>query len=218
MRHATITTLLLGVLVLFTGNPAWAFFGPKGKDVEEKKATVRKDRDALLAAMIEKKPDLKEKLAKAAGYATFTTLNVNLLLLATGNGYGVAVDNQTKKETFMRVASIGAGVGAGIKDLKLLFVFNNRQAMQRFVDQGWEFGGQADATAKSGDKGIALEERVGVGVDTKKPGASGGRSAGSGEVTTLGAPIEIYQLTTAGIALQATVSGTKYWKDGALNK
>ncbi|MFO7494317.1 MAG: hypothetical protein R6X05_01630 [Desulfobacterales bacterium] len=29
--------------------------------------------------------------------------------------------------------------------------------------------------------------------------------------------ITIYQLTESGLALQATVKGTKYWKDGALN-
>jgi hypothetical protein len=29
--------------------------------------------------------------------------------------------------------------------------------------------------------------------------------------------ITIYQLTESGLALQATVKGTKYWKDDALN-
>lgn len=218
MKRVTTTVVLLCALQVFGGTATWAFFGPKGSDVEEKKETVRKERDGLLKTMIEKKPELKQKIAKAAGYATFSSVNVNLILLATANGYGVAVDNKAKKETFMRVASIGGGVGAGIKDLKLLFVFNNPEALTRFVDQGWQFGGQADATAKSGDKGLALEERVGIDVDTKKPGASVGRSAGLGEVVPVAAPVEIYQITSAGIALQATVSGTKYWKDAALNK
>jgi len=218
MKRAMIAVVLLCLLPVLSGNTVLAFLGPKGKDVEEKKASVRKESEDLLKAMIAKKPELKQKIAKAVGYATFSSVNVNLLLLATSNGYGLAVDNKTKKETFMRVASIGGGVGAGIKDLKLLFIFNNRDAMTRFVDQGWQFGGQADATAKSGDKGLAMEERLEVTADTKKPGASVGRSEGLGEVTSLGAPVEIYQITSAGIAIQATVSGTKYWKDGALNK
>jgi hypothetical protein len=29
---------------------------------------------------------------------------------------------------------------------------------------------------------------------------------------------EIYQMTDTGVALQATVAGTKYWKDKDLNK
>jgi hypothetical protein len=30
--------------------------------------------------------------------------------------------------------------------------------------------------------------------------------------------MEIYQFTQSGLALQATVQGTKYWRDEALNK
>jgi hypothetical protein len=30
--------------------------------------------------------------------------------------------------------------------------------------------------------------------------------------------MEIYQFTESGVALQATVAGTKYWKDSKLNK
>ena len=29
--------------------------------------------------------------------------------------------------------------------------------------------------------------------------------------------VTVYQLTDAGLALQATLQGTKYWKDGKLN-
>jgi hypothetical protein len=30
--------------------------------------------------------------------------------------------------------------------------------------------------------------------------------------------MQIYQFTESGISLQATVAGTKYWKDSSLNK
>ena len=43
----------------------------------------------------------------------------------------------------------------------------------------------------------------------------GGHAAVGGEV--LLDNITIYQLTESGLALQATVKGTKYWKDEALN-
>jgi len=65
--------------------------------------------------------------------------------------------------------------------------------MSRFIESGWEFGGRADAAAKASDKGAAV----------------------GGEV--LGDNITIYQITESGLALQATVKGTKYWKDGTLN-
>jgi hypothetical protein len=59
------------------------------------------------------------------------------------------------------------------------------------VDGDWEFGGHADAAAKSNEKGAAAGGEVYVEYD-----------------------IEIYQMTEAGIALQATVAGT-YFRESA---
>ena len=53
--------------------------------------------------------------------------------------------------------------------------------------------GQLDAAAKAKDKGDAI----------------------GGEITVDN--ITIYQLTESGLALQATIKGTKFWRDDALN-
>ncbi|MDA8527706.1 hypothetical protein N9K67_02785 [Opitutaceae bacterium] len=66
--------------------------------------------------------------------------------------------------------------------------------MERFIETGWDFSGQADAAAKSNQKGGSIEAS-----GTVLPG------------------MEVYQLTKNGLALQATVQGTKYWKDKELN-
>jgi len=65
--------------------------------------------------------------------------------------------------------------------------------LTKFVNSGWQFGAQADAAAKAGDKGAAV----------------------GGEVVLDG--ITIYQITESGLALRATVRGTKYWKDDDLS-
>ena len=70
--------------------------------------------------------------------------------------------------------------------------------MQKFIDTGWQFGAEAHATAKSGDKGAAAAKEA--------------------DADTGGNLFEIYQTTDTGVALQATVAGTKYWKDKDLNK
>jgi len=66
--------------------------------------------------------------------------------------------------------------------------------MNKFVESGWEFRAHADAVAKAGD--------------------SGAEASGEG---TIGSDIEAYSMTESGLALQATVAGTKYWKDDDLN-
>ncbi|HOX55267.1 MAG TPA: hypothetical protein P5205_02005 [Candidatus Paceibacterota bacterium] len=203
-------------------------FGPKGSTAAEKKASIRQQRDEMLGQLRAANPRLQGTLSQAAGYATFKQVSLNLLLLASANGYGMVVDNQTGKETFMRVASLGGGVGAGVKDLRVIFIFHNPAVMKQFVEQGVQFGGQADASAKYQDTGISGEQSVKAGVNYKEgtvaagsstdltAKAGGHGSAGTALATRGG--MEIYQFTESGVSLQATVSGTKYWKDSKLNK
>jgi lipid-binding SYLF domain-containing protein len=185
----TITTLAL---------PAFAgLFGPKGDNVKEKQAKVRKDRDEILAKLYAAHPEARDKIKNAAGYGTFNNKNMNLFLLSTGHGYGVVVDNKTGRETFMAMGSLGGGVGLGAKDLSVVFIYKDAEVMKEFIESGWQFGGEASATAKAGDKG--------------------GGAAKEGAVDTGANVFEVYQLTDTGVALQATVAGTKYWKDKKLN-
>jgi lipid-binding SYLF domain-containing protein len=172
-------------------------FGPKGDDLEEKRAAVRKDRDEILARLYKEKPEAKDKIKNAAGYGTFNNKNMNLFLLSTGHGYGAVMD-KAGKETFMAMGSLGGGLGFGAKDLSVVFVFKTAEVMNKFVETGWQFGGEASATAKSGDKGAG--------------------AAKEGAADTSANLFEIYQMTDTGVALQATVAGTKYWKDTDLNK
>jgi lipid-binding SYLF domain-containing protein len=176
---------------------AAGLFSANGKTKDAQRANVRKDRDQILARLYRAHPEAKAKIAKAVGYATFNNTNMNLFLLSTGHGYGMVVDKGAKKETFMAMASLGGGVGLGAKDLRMVFIFKSAGAMRQFVTDGWHFGAEADATAKAGSKG--------------------GAAAAEGAVDTAGNLFEIYQLTENGIALQATVAGTKYWKDSDLN-
>ena len=94
----------------------------------------------------------------------------------------------------MRMAMLGVGFGLGVKDFRAVIIFKNPDALNTFVDKGWEFGGHADAAAKAGEKGAAANV--------------------AGDITS---GMEIYQFTKSGIALQATIAGTKYWKDDDLN-
>ena len=93
----------------------------------------------------------------------------------------------------MRMAEIGAGLGVGIKDFRAVFVFQNGQTLNQFVNSGWDFGGDVGAAAKTRTQGGQV---------------STGSSAQG---------LEIYQFTQSGLELAATVAGTKYWKDEELN-
>jgi lipid-binding SYLF domain-containing protein len=193
----TLKKLLILTAALLALPAAAGLFSPKGDSVEEKRAKVRKDRDEILARLYNEFPGTKTSIKNAAGYATFNNMNMNLFLLSTGHGYGMVVDNKTGRETFMAMGSLGGGLGLGAKDLRAVFIFKTPGVMKQFVEVGWQFGGQADATAKAGDVG--------------------GAKAKEGGVDTGANVFEIYQMTENGVSLQATIAGTKYWKDKKLN-
>src|SRR6185436_14393463 len=158
-RQLLLASALMCVLAL----PASAdLFGPKGDSIEEKRGKVRKQRDEILAKLYQEKPEAKAKIEQAAGYGAFNNKNLNLFLLSSGHGYGVVVDAKTGKETFMAMGSLGGGVGLGAKDLSVVFIFKRADALKQFVEKGYQFGGEASATAKAGDKGAGAAKEGGA--------------------------------------------------------
>ena len=55
----------------------------------------------------------------------------------------------------MKMISAGGGLGMGVKDYRVIFVFENADALSRYLDSGWSGSGQADAAAKAGKTGGA---------------------------------------------------------------
>lgn len=159
----------------------------------DKQQAIIKMKDSALTQLFKAKPDTRTQVKAAAGYAVFSNVNINVILFAAGTGYGLVKDNATGKHTYMNMAEGGIGFGAGAKDYRIVMVFHTREAMRQFVESGWTFGGNADAAAKANDKGGSLEGE-----------------AYFGNVT-------VYTFTESGLALQATVKGTRFWVDGALN-
>ncbi|KEQ11582.1 hypothetical protein GZ77_23965 [Endozoicomonas montiporae] len=169
--------------------------GIQGKNKAERQGYVNDMRSETLKMLYDYKPSVEAQLSEAAGYAVFSNVNSNLILLSAGAGYGVVHDNQSGKDTYMRMASAGLGIGLGIKDFRAVIVFDKHKTLEDFIKNGWDFTGQADAAIKSGDKGGELI---------------------SGTVNTdLG--ITFYQFTENGLVAQATLQGTKYWVDKDLN-
>jgi lipid-binding SYLF domain-containing protein len=182
---------LLLLTALVSGTTANAKSDPNAE-----RAEIRAMRDTVLAELYKLHPEAKSKIRKAAGYAVFSNVGVNLVFASFAGGHGVVVEDGffSDTETFMKMGSAGLGFGLGVKDFRAVFVFSDKGKLRAFIDQGWDFSGQADAAAKSDDKGGAL-----AGAHTVMPS------------------VEVYQITKNGLALQATLQGTKYWKDKDLN-
>ena len=168
--------------------------GPKGDTLAEKRQAAQQMRVDTLNALYEVEPAAREVIGSAVGYATFSNIGINLFLLSTASGWGVVHNQSTGQDTYMKMYSAGIGIGLGVKDFRGVFVFTKADALDNFVEKGWQAGAQVDAAAKAGEKGGAYAGAVDV-----APG------------------IKLYQITENGLALQATIQGTKYWKDDELS-
>jgi len=191
MRAAPVKFIASSIaVILLAGGLARA-----GDSPDEKRTKTRKMAAQTMQDLYKLEPTAQGVIQKAAGYAVFNNMGTNILLLSTARGSGIAVNSKTKQETFMKMISAGAGLGIGVKDYRVVFVFGTEKALNQFLNSGWSGSAQSDAAAKAGDKGAAYSGAVEV------------------------APqVYVYQITKNGVALQLTLQGTKYYKDDDLNK
>jgi lipid-binding SYLF domain-containing protein len=193
-RHLILAaTLLLSGLVLHGTADASVF--SKEQTPDQKRAEIRKVRDQTLGDLYRLQPGARSHIQKAAGYAVFSNFGMKILVAGGGSGTGMAIDNKFRKETFMKMAEVQAGLGFGVKKFRLVWVFEKKSDLDRFVNSGWELGAQATASAKVSGQGA----NVLTGALSVSPG------------------VWLYQLTDDGLALELTAKGTKYYKDADLN-
>jgi lipid-binding SYLF domain-containing protein len=182
--------VLLAVSFVFAASAAAA----SDKDKQKAQADVRKMAKGTLARLYKAQPSAKASVEKAAGYAVFSNFGMKIFFAGGGSGKGVAVNNGTKKETFMKMLEVQAGLGMGIKKFRLVWVFENQKDLDTFINSGWELGGQTTAGAQVSGQGAAFAGAMSI-----APG------------------VWLYQLTDDGLALELTAKGTKYYKDSDLN-
>ena len=184
---------LAAMLLVLAPLSANAIFGDK-PSADEQRQELQDARQAALKKLFAEKPAARAEIESAKGYAVFSNIGINVLVVSTGRGGGILRDNRTGKDTYMKMFSAGGGWGMGVKNFSAVFIFETASALETFMTEGWDFSAQADANLESESEGAGMETAM-----TAMPGT------------------KIYQLTDAGVALQATLQGTKFWVDEDLN-
>ena len=140
-------------------------------------------------------PDAQTAVTIAAGYAVFSDIGFKLLYGGGEKGKGIAINNSTKQETFMKMFELQPGYGLGASKFRLILVFELADAFNNFVTSGWEAGANAMAAAK--DK------------ETHEGAYAGAVTVSSG--------VHLYQVTEAGLIVGVSISGGKFYLDKELN-
>jgi lipid-binding SYLF domain-containing protein len=135
-------------------------------------------------------PKAKSLFDQSYGYAVFDSRK-SAFLLTTGSGAGVAVAKGSGKRTYMRMASLGANLGAGMQFYQSIILFETERAFDSFITSGWEANTEADAVV--GKAGALAEVKFNDGM-------------------------AFYNLADSGALVSVSVAGTKYWVSEDLNK
>ncbi|SAZ37660.1 conserved hypothetical protein [Klebsiella quasipneumoniae subsp. similipneumoniae] len=192
-----LQTLFLVAMTALAGCSA------QGDTASQQRASIQKMRNETLNKLYTLQPEARSDIQHAKGYAVFANNSSKILLFGFGSGYGVVRDKATGKDTYMKMAQGGAGLGMGIKQQRTVLVFHDKAALETFIRQGYMVGADANAAAKYDDKGIApiAASANGVAKDT----------------SSLPSKVNVYEITDKGLAAQAMVNGYKYWPDDKLN-
>ncbi|NJD25317.1 MAG: hypothetical protein FIB06_07905 [Betaproteobacteria bacterium] len=167
---------------------------PTDAAIVQGRQQVRELAHESLAGLYEIAPGARRAVERSAGYAVFSTFGVKMFFAGGTTGKGLVVNNLSGRQTFMRMAQVQGGLGFGVSQNRLIFVFATQQALRNFINQGWEFGAQANVSAMAGGQGGMF---------------SGAASVAPG--------VYLYQLTQNGLSATLTVGGTKFFRDPELN-
>ncbi len=188
-----ITMLVLALLLI--SMPALAASSRSEEKKEQQRQELRTKTYKVLKDLYEKKPKSKRAIEHAYGYAVFVDTSYTALFLGGGHGRGRAVNQSNGKEVFMKMAEGKVGLGIGVRQSNIVFVFDTIDAYTNFITKGWTFGGQAVAAATDDVHGDSLEGSFQV-----APG------------------MWMYQTTTKGLAAELTAKGTRFYVDNDLNE
>jgi lipid-binding SYLF domain-containing protein len=193
-KNGRYAVMVVAIAVLCLGLAACATTPMSASQKAEHQNELRDTAKKTLAQLYAKNPAAQSAVTKATGYAVFTDYGFKLMFMGGAKGAGIAVNNSTKQETFMKMEELQPGLGVGADKFRAVLVFENPKAFESFVTSGWELGANAMAAAKSKTAGGGLAGAILV-------------SEG----------VYMYQLTVEGVIVGVSVTGAKYSKDKDLN-
>jgi lipid-binding SYLF domain-containing protein len=161
----------------------------KSMKLESKRMKLDEMAEAALTELLTENDKAKELYENSYGWAVFDNLKL-AFGISGGGGNGVARVKDTNQKTYMKMGTGGVGLGLGANKYQVIFLFQDSQTYDNFVDAGWQ--ADAGATASAGTNAAEV-----------KTGFVNG--------------IAIYQMTEKGLMANADIAGTKYWKNDKLN-
>lgn len=126
-----------------------------GKTPTEQIEVLERLHDNTLEDLFRENPQAKEQIQRCAGYAIMDNTIVKIPLVGAGNGYGIAVDQETDEHTYIKMTRFDFGAGWGARDVRPVLIMYDQKQFRQFIRGKWIFDAGAEASAKAGEHGAA---------------------------------------------------------------
>lgn len=147
----------------------------------QKREVIKSDAMDAKMAFMRANPQLETILNNAAGYAIFPNVGKGAWILGGAAGNGIVYENG-QVAGYAELRQIDIGFQFGGKAFRELIVFETQEALNKFKEGDFEFGGSASAVIWDEGKGKALTFEDGAGVAIMpKAGVMAGISVGGQE-------------------------------------
>ena len=186
------TVLFVAIALSIPSAPLFADDeGGDWKDMkhESKKMKLDETAEEALQTLFAANPKAKDLYENSFGWAVFDNLKL-AFGFSGGGGNGVAKAKESGQKTYMKMGTAGVGFGLGANKYQVIFLFQDSQTFDNFVNKGWQ--ADAGATATAGENAAEVK-------------------------TDFVNGLAIYQVTEKGLMANADIAGTKYWKNDKLN-
>jgi hypothetical protein len=141
----------------------------------DERAGVRADVSEMAKETIDQlsalDPSIESAIADSAGFFTGRVGATKLPLLGGGYGLGVAYDKVAATRTYLNITRFDLGAGLGAGTYRLLVIFDTREALEKFVRNGWQ--SMAGAESRLGQRGSSGLIGLGTGVSAYVMAESG---------------------------------------------
>ena len=162
MKKSTIVMLAIFVFATF-------FLQRSVKAQDDKDKATIKDSREVKAAFIKTDQSLNSLFNNSYGYAIFPDIGKGAVVVGGAGGNG-AVFEKGKVIGTAKMVQVSVGAQVGGQAYREVIFFENKDALDRFKDNKFEFSGQVSAVALKSGASANAKYREGVAVFTQEKG------------------------------------------------
>lgn len=127
---------------------------PRGETFDQREAWADRMADETLAALRQDEQIAATLDEQGVAVGVFEVININALFFSTIGGYGVIIDRDTDKRTYVEIGGGGPGIGAGFTRARSVYLLRSRDVADAFHTGVISWNGEGEIACRPAGRGF----------------------------------------------------------------